>query len=427
MKVNTAQIIHTGNSGVDKSHIRVLLLSSGQPTTNPRLVKEADALIANGYQVKVYYSYWAHWAVEKDVELVKGYPDNVFEMVGGSPERKALTYFFSRIIHYFGKKINRDYWKIRAVSRATHHLVRAAKNYKADIYIAHNLGALPAAVMAAKKFEAVCGFDAEDYHSGEFAKPYDSAYKVVRWVEENFLPRCNYLTASSPLIALAYQKLLSVNLPVVLNVFSKKYLSTQLKKQSGSLSVFWFSQTIGPNRGLEFFIDALNDLKEKNISLYLMGDCNAGYRQELINRINKKEALHILEPAGPSDIFKIASQYDIGLASEIPYSENRDYCLTNKIFTYLLAGNFILASDTTAQKAFIYENKQIGELYAHDNLKSLTTILNRLYTDENYMMNCRLKALELASKEMNWENQSELFLNAVNESMRSKPFINRQF
>ena len=41
----------------------------------------------------------------------------------------------------------------------------------------------------------------------------------------------------------------------------------------------------------------------------------------------------------------------IGLSLETDVSENRRLCLTNKIFTYLLAGVPVLLSDTPAQRA----------------------------------------------------------------------------
>ena len=48
---------------------------------------------------------------------------------------------------------------------------------------------------------------------------------------------------------------------------------------------------------------------------------------------------------------RLAAAYDIGLSLETDVSENRRLCLTNKIFTYLLAGVPVLLSDTPAQRA----------------------------------------------------------------------------
>jgi hypothetical protein len=55
--------------------------------------------------------------------------------------------------------------------------------------------------------------------------------------------------------------------------------------------------------------------------------------------------------APPEEMVRQAAPYDIGLSLETDISDNRSLCLTNKIFTYLLAGVPVLLSDTPAQRA----------------------------------------------------------------------------
>ena len=57
-------------------------------------------------------------------------------------------------------------------------------------------------------------------------------------------------------------------------------------------------------------------------------------------------------PMGPaSEMARLAAPYDVGLSLEQTTPHNRDLCLTNKIFTYLLAGLPILCTPTRAQQA----------------------------------------------------------------------------
>ena len=44
----------------------IVLLSTGQPSTNPCLVKKAIALAASGYRGTVLCSFWLSWAVKID-------------------------------------------------------------------------------------------------------------------------------------------------------------------------------------------------------------------------------------------------------------------------------------------------------------------------------------------------------------------------
>ena len=50
---------------------KILIITTGQPSLNPRMVKEADALSAAGHEVEVLYQYWNEWASEMDASLLK--------------------------------------------------------------------------------------------------------------------------------------------------------------------------------------------------------------------------------------------------------------------------------------------------------------------------------------------------------------------
>lgn len=56
------------------------------------MYKEVIALIEEGYNVKVIYSFWSAWANAADFVLIEKHP-GVFRQVGGDPQKKK--YFFS--------------------------------------------------------------------------------------------------------------------------------------------------------------------------------------------------------------------------------------------------------------------------------------------------------------------------------------------
>ena len=49
---------------------RICLVTTSQPSANPRLVKEADALVAAGHDVHVVGAHWVDWATEADAALI---------------------------------------------------------------------------------------------------------------------------------------------------------------------------------------------------------------------------------------------------------------------------------------------------------------------------------------------------------------------
>ena len=397
---------------IDASRKKILIVTTGQPAANPRVVKEYEALISDGYRVKVLYTYSAEWSYKIDES--KYFSDSLkkqdFILIGGNPYNRKVHYFFSRALFRIFRTLVAilplPFFKEMTIARSSLYLWFFAWNYKADVYIAHYLGALPATIKASKKYKGVVIFDAEDFHRGE--EPYHATQigHVIE-IEDRLLPVVNLITTASPLICEAYAKLYPSKKVITLNnVFSRKYLQS-VHDNNGELKLFWFSQNIGPNRGLEIIIDAIN-LLDFDLSLSLLGNIrDKAYVQSLLKKSIHREKIHLLNAVPPDQIFKVASAFDIGIAAEIPYCENRNICLTNKIFTYLLAGNCILASDTAAQQNFMNTYKDVGLLYKHDDAEELANQIQRLYHDKAFLKTCKVNALALAENRMNWENESK--------------------
>ena len=406
---------------------KILLISSGQPSLNPRLVKEADALADAGYDVTVLYAYWNEWGTGFDKELL---PSKKWKAIctGGDPLQKNGIFFLSRLIHKIAKTVNQKtgakYLIELAIARASYFLLREAKKYRADLYIGHNLGALPATVKAAKANKKPCGFDAEDFHRFEVSDNINDTDVILKTkLEDRYLPHVDYLTVSSPLIAEKYKHLYPDKKPVViLNVFPRdlNIQSPELNSEA-PIRLFWFSQTIGPGRGIEDVIAALLLLKEYPFEIHLLGHLSVEMQNAFINKIAGIESvnLYLHPPIPPDDITAFASQFDIGLASENSVPLNRDICLPNKIFTYIQAGLAVMASDTSAQSKLLNEYPGIGKVYKKRDVEALSAAL--LYYHQNWekLFETRKASLELARAKLNWETESQSFLATVEKTLTS--------
>ena len=58
-------------------------------------------------------------------------------------------------------------------------------------------------------------------------------------IQQQYLPKASYITAASPQIASAYQKLLKKPVSTILNVFPKPNISLEKSAQK-HLKLFWF-------------------------------------------------------------------------------------------------------------------------------------------------------------------------------------------
>lgn len=406
---------------------KILLITSGQPSLNPRLIKEADTLINAGYDVMVLYSYWNDWGHALDKALLESKKWKSL-CIGGNPQNKGLTFIFSQLIHKGAKIIVRKVGLIGhfpelAIARGSFFLMREAKKHKADLYIGHNLGALPAIVKAARRHRAKYSFDAEDFHRQEIDNNDNSChFKLSKCLEDRYLKDADYFSVSSPQIAKAYQQLYPNLNPVsIRNVFPiNKDIKQRIINTTRPIRLFWFSQTIGISRGLNDIAKALEFLKAYHFELHLLGYIPNEYKQQFIDsELNGMGNVFFHPPVPPDELIYFASQFDIGLAVERSEPLNRDICLTNKIFTYLLAGLAIVASDTAAQTNFLNENPTVGDIYQKDDLQSLVDLLSNYYLNRNRLFDTCESSLKIGVEQLNWENESQKFKNLVKQTLHS--------
>lgn len=405
-----------------KENKKIVLISSGQPSLNPRLVKEADTLIDAGYAVTVIYQYWNQWGTALDNALL---PQKKWKAIriGGSPEQGSSAYWYSRLKHKFGRLAAFRFgikgpFAEMALGRCTNLLATEAVRHPADLYIAHNLAALPAAVKAAKKHTVKCGFDAEDFHRNEVTdNPSDFDVRLKIYIENKYLPLVDYLSTSSPLISEAYRQLYKFLPVTILNTFpSANHVKHNIARDASKLKLFWFSQTISAERGVGECISALKQLNNPDIELHLLGYATDRVKQRLANLAGNIQLI-FHDPIAPDEIVSFASQFDAGLAMEDVIPLNRDLCLTNKIFTYLQAGLAIIASDTSAQKQLLYKYTGIGQVYSRKIDGSLSKAISFYKDHRDVLADARGRSTQLATDELNWEQESKKLLSVVKNTL----------
>lgn len=394
---------------------KIALITTAQPSTNPRLVKEADALTEAGYLVKVFYCYRSDWATELDRQLL---PDKQwsYQLVGGSPKNRHLCYQWTRIRRKLAEILTFLPGSLpRALAQAFDELLHHAINSNADLFIAHNPGALPVAAIAAKRTNKIYAFDAEDFHSGELMQNHPKNKKIAK-LEKKYLKGAAYITAASPMIALEYERKYDIKVQCINNTFP---LALQPKFRSylknTPLKIFWFSQYIGRDRGIEDILQALHNIPEIPIEIGLL--CSGSledksYFQKMI--ISANHQLYFFAPLPEKELVQLCAQYDIGLALERKEPLNRDLCLTNKLFTYLLAGNAIIASATTSQKAFVEQYPNSG-CYVYDpgDFTTLAQIIKNWFLHSESLNSDRQRAWSLAKTQLNWDVEKKTLVSKI--------------
>lgn len=395
--------------------LRFCLVSSNHVANNPRLVKEADALAAAGHRVRVVAMNNHEALARRDAGVMEGRAWSLVRVdAGRRAGRGRLRWMVDSILQRVARAwalrgVHRGRVEDRAVSRHVGALARAAAAEPADVVVAHNLAALPAAARAAARLDARLGFDIEDLHTGELPDEavHDAERALRRRLEARLLPRCDFLTAASDGIADDVVRLYGVRRPeVVLNVFPRSERRATPPVRRGEVhSLYWYSQVIGPDRGVEEALRALAML-DLPVELHLRGELLPAYAaplRALIDRLGVSRRVHLWPPAPPGELVALAQQHDIGLALEQPVSRNRQVCVTNKLFTYLLAGLAVAATDTIGQRGILESFSDVGFVYPPGDVTALASGLRRLLTEPGALERARRAARRAADERYCWE------------------------
>lgn len=405
---------------------RICLISPGHLSSNPRLVKEADALAMAGYEVLVIHGH-SFPAYADEARAYAGRPWQVTSRVSFgalAPRwlrwkqrlRQRLTMAFCRL------GLRSQALVQRAWHPASTELIRAARAVRADLYIAHYPPALPAAALAARQHGAAYAFDAEDFHLGDLPDEprFNLQRSLLRAIELRWLPTCAFLTAASPGIAEAYATTYGLPTPtVVRNVFPLAQAPpgpTACGSVQPGPTLYWFSQTIGPDRGLECAVRALAQ-SHCRPHLHLRGFISSSYRDQLLSlarQLGVEQRVHLHPPAPAEQMELLASAYDVGLVAETGCTHNRRIALTNKLFTYALAGVPFLLSDLPAHRAVIAEAGKAAQLFNQADPASLAAALDGwLAAAPAVLAGARAASYRLGQEAWNWEREQTKLLQQV--------------
>jgi glycosyltransferase involved in cell wall biosynthesis len=387
------------------------------------MVKAADALAQAGHEVRVVSASYIPWAREADVHLrQQAHRAWIWDAIDLNYSSPAGA--FARVSTGLQQR-----WAVRRAkhlgvvscplpvaatvfNRSYKYLLRAVLQEPADLYYGGGGGGLAVAAAAARRVGVPYALDLEDFHTGE--QPPDAFMtSVVERVERDILPGAAFLTTASEAIARAYEEKYRVKPIAINNTFPLPPGAPPppVADDSGSLKLYWFSQTIGPNRGLEDVVKAAG-LAGVPIELHLRGSPIVAYLEQFRSdaaRLAPLMKLVIHAPAPPDEMIRLCYGYDVGLALEQPdpRRRNTDLALSNKVFTYMLGGLALAMTNTGGQRALAARLATAAVRYDPGDVEVLAQGLLRWATDRPALERAKRAAWDAASARWHWEHDEE--------------------
>jgi glycosyltransferase involved in cell wall biosynthesis len=413
---------------VEPQRKRICIVTNAPISQNPRVVKEADALSASGYDVLVLFAQSADWTRPHDQRILDRatWRGRAIEVWPGGTRRRFRRLVFAMRVSIF--RILAKFSMVApiaelAYSRFLSGQLWFAVRARADLYIGHNPQSLPVVAWAAHLTGAKFGFDFEDFHQGELPTSERNALsnRLLAAIEARHLRHARLITAASWGIASEVAKVHGFGEPLtVLNVFKwadrAQLLSTGVVwKKREHLSLYWFSQIISLDRGLQDVIQAMEYVREP-IELHIRGAATAEVTSKLktiTQRCGVDSRVIFHDPIPPEDLLASATEHDVGLCLEVPTILNRDVCITNKMFLYMLAGLAVIASRTRGHADVLAISPDAGFLYEPGDAKGLATVIERLARDCDLLTRTKVGALTAARERWNWERESKVLVSAV--------------
>jgi glycosyltransferase involved in cell wall biosynthesis len=401
----------------------ILVLTGSHLCRNPRVVKEATTLGEAGYDVTVMSVSVQERFERMDLALIQGLPfrRQVLDY-RGTTARTRLAGFFQRGATWAARRLAHTCHIGTAQSLGpARALLRLAQRQTADLTIGHTEIPLWAAERLLRDGRRVA-VDLEDWYSEDLlpADRRTRPLQLLRTAERYALNHAAYASTTSESMAAALAMAYQCRKPVVLRNTFPLPSASRLDHPAVAVPRFvWFSQTIGPGRGLEPFLSAWSKMRHPS-QVHLIGDVRAEYQQHLLTQLSeaRRSDVHFIPLLPPGELAAKLSSFDIGLALEPREPRNKDLTISNKLFQYLNAGLAIIATDTAGQSEVMRAAPGCGLLIGADQ-STFTGQLDALVGDRRRLQACQRAARTAAASEFNWSHDSARLLRAVQDALAS--------
>ncbi|MEO8577306.1 MAG: hypothetical protein ABI556_11420 [Gemmatimonadales bacterium] len=397
---------------------RICVLTTGHLATSPRMTRAADTFVEAGAHVHLISTRSTRWAEDADADIVRRRAGAWTWDVVDYRKESTLTYLRSgarqKLALQLAKRLSPDrlplYVAGSARERVFPEVVRKTGGMKVDFVYGGGAG-LSAAYFAGRKLGVPFGVDLEDFHTGDQVDSPSGRllHAISARIERDVLLASSLRTTGSEDISVAYRKEYGVQFVTVNNSFRTKDGQRSRSSGEGALQLYWFSQMIGPGRGLEDVVSAVS-LAGIDADLHLQGSAMQPYLSSLIASADKtKSSFRILEhpPFLPDEVVAECSKYDVGLSLETNDVLNRSLCLTNKSLAYVAAGMALILTDTLGQRRLADDLDGGAFIYAPGDVSSLAKQLSMWASDRNALQRAKDATFDAARRRWNWDDPSE--------------------
>jgi glycosyltransferase involved in cell wall biosynthesis len=409
---------------------RICFLCPGQLGRNPRLIRNADCLAAAGHDVTVVYPDFQPDFRQYDADIVARARWQAVALDFCTKPAARLRWQCVRLRHRLAeglvRRSDRLFWLERAYGYFGPELAAAATKTRASLFYAQQQATLAAAARAAQACGGAYAADIEDLLAEYAINPVAS----IRRVERQFFAPAAFLCTMSDAAAdflcdthrLARRPLVLHNCP---SLAERAALTPpELRPPGGTVSLYWFGQTVGPHSCAESIVRAL-PLLRRPCRLVLRG---IAHRHAYLDRLREiaaslglGQSLIVQGAAAPAEMVALAGQHSFCLGTQPSRQLFHQMAIGNKVFVGMMSGAVGALTDTIAHRRLLAEHSGWAFLFGENSPERLAAEINRLLDDSRLFAAMRRRAWDLAGTVFNWEHQSIALVEAVDRSLHPPP------
>lgn len=428
---------------------QILIISATQVDREPRVIRQYDSLVKNGFHVVVVgYSVNEHEQpfdgnfiplnpIRSSIRSLKHelylttktghkifvlfkifqeYAKRIKEKVVtklastwfNSSVRSHFDCFDNFILEFYAKCSGMQSSKIRNLIR---EYILSNYNCQFSYIISHDPQTAFAGNLIAREFNAISVVDFHEHPVSQYGwdPKWRKFYKLI-WALNNRIVQDadKFIFVSNGIKELMKKDfVISENETfVVRSVPSYEEVSIE-KCISDEISIVYVGNIV-VERGLEKGIQMLGRLPEF-YNLYIQGYGDYLYIETLrkIARQNSCESrLHFIDPVPFRDIVKSISRFDFGYYVCENFGPQRDYSLPNKFFQYIMAGLCVITSNFNEISGLINEFK-CGVIVASEEPSGIAETISKI--DRVQLASYKNNSIQ-ASKILCWENEEKELL-----------------
>jgi glycosyltransferase involved in cell wall biosynthesis len=278
---------------------------------------------------------------------------------------------------------------------------------RCHLLLSNDLDTLPASVLAAKLKRLPVVYDSHEYFTEVPELIHRPAVRRLwKWIEKLCLPAVSSAYTVSRSIAEAYERMYNVPFAVVRNIPNiPPFLVKPSDPLSGQPNII-YQGALNMGRGLEKAIEAMQYIPEATLTIAGGGDV-----EESLHRLAKKLPTPNVRFTGrltANKLAKLTQVASLGISLEEDMGLNYRYALPNKLFDYIHAGIPVVVSNLPEMRRIV-EQYNIGLISASSSPGELANLFRKALFDSDLRREWA-KGIELARKELNWENEQEILI-----------------